>query len=372
MLAFEFGEGDQGNFLEIDSTSDAGDFLGRGVQQVVGQRKNGQAFPMELTIAEMEVEGQRQYIGSIIDVTENKEAEANYLQAQKMEAVGQLTGGIAHDFNNLLMSMQLNLEFLTDEVAGSPDGQEFVQIIQEAVSRSAELTQRLLAFSRLQMLQTEVVQVNELIADMEQLLEVSIPESIRVDVKLAPSLWATKVDPGQLENAILNLVINARDAMENAGVLTIATSNRVLDAAFTESHEGMQPGDNIVVQVADTGTGIAADILEHVVEPFFTTKEVGSGSGLGLSMVYGFVAQSGGGMDISSPPGQGVTVEMYFPRSIGAEEGGSMGPTGANTIDKGHETILVVEDNDDVRRAVVRALGNMGYEVFEGAFYRYS
>jgi PAS domain S-box-containing protein len=344
------------------------DFLGRGVQEFVGQRKGGQAFPMELTIAEMEVDGRRQFIGSIVDVTEKKEAEANYLQAQKMEAVGQLTGGIAHDFNNLLMSMQLNLEFLNDEVADSPDGQEFVQIIQEAVNRSAELTQRLLAFSRLQMLQTEIVQVNKLIGDMEQLLEITLPESIEVNLHLAPDLWSTKVDPGQLENAILNLVINARDAMADTGSLTITTRNQVYNAALAEPHEGMLPGDYIVVQITDTGSGIDADVLGHVVEPFFTTKEVGSGSGLGLSMVYGFVVQSGGGMDIRSPAGQGATVELYFPRSQEAENSVAAGVAeGGNIINKGHETILVVEDNDDVRRAVVRALGNLGYEVFEAA-----
>ena len=300
-------------------------------------------------------------VGSIsVDVTEQKKAEQDLHEAQKMEAVGQLTGGVAHDFNNLLAVILGNAEIVEARLGA---GDKAVRAILQAATRGAELTQRLLAFSRRQPLHSRPVDLNELVDGMTDLLRRTLGETIEIETSLAGDLWPTVADSGQVENALLNLAINARDAMAVGGELIIATANATLDADRALHLPEMEPGDYVVLSVADTGTGIDAAALDHVFEPFFTTKDVGQGSGLGLSMIYGFARQSGGGVDIESQLGRGTTVRLYLPRGdAAAVPAGRMDDTQALPQGRG-ETILVVEDDPEVRQIAGSMLEGLGYRV---------
>ena len=286
-------------------------------------------------------------------------------QSQKMEAVGQLTGGIAHDFNNLLQGITGSLELVQRRIAqGRTAG--FDDLIAGAVvsaNRAAALTHRLLAFSRRQPLDPKPVRANPLVAGMADLLRRTMGAAIRLELALADDLWPTLCDPNQLESAVLNLVINARDAMPDGGRLRIETSNEHLDAAHAF---GMNPGQYVCVRVVDTGIGMPPDVIERAFDPFFTTKPIGQGTGLGLSMIYGFARQSEGYCKIDSTPGQGTTVRLYLPRCRGeaAEEGPMPGLTAAHEAEDG-ETVLVVEDEPVVRGLVVEVLRDLGYRALE-------
>ena len=253
-------------------------------------------------------------LGMVEDITERKAVEHQLVQAQKMESVGQLTGGVAHDFNNLLAVVSLNMGLLQDEVAGNPRHEKLVERTLDAVRRGATLTQRLLAFSRRQSLSPRPTDLGGLIADLEGLLRRTVGETIELHIRLAEDVWPVLVDAHQLESAILNVILNARDAMPVRGVLTLETKNTPLDEDFVSGHDELAAGDYVRLAISDTGSGIAPEILEQVIEPFFTTKEVGKGSGLGLSMVYGFSKQSHGHLAIHSKVGEGTTVELYLPR----------------------------------------------------------
>jgi PAS domain S-box-containing protein len=300
-------------------------------------------------------------IGGMTDITAQRGLEHQLRQAQRLEAIGQLTGGIAHDFNNLLTVIVGNTELLAADLAGDPDRGELATSALGAARRGAELTQRLLAVSRQQALDPRPVDVDALVRGMEGLLRRTIGEQIAIEVKSHADTWSALVDPAQLEAAILNLVINARDAMEDGGRLTIETSNVELDPEYAEQYPDVQPGAYVLVSVWDTGTGISTEHLERVFDPFFTTKDVGQGTGLGLSMVYGFVKQSGGHARIYSEVGLGTTVRLYLPRAAGTpepEEGRKrVEPIG------GPERILVVEDDEFVRTLVTRSLARLGYDV---------
>ena len=299
------------------------------------------------------------------DMTRHNQLEAELRQAQKMEAVGQLTGGIAHDFNNLLSVVLGNLQLLERRLADTPGMLTKVQTAKRAAVRGGELTKRLLAFARQQVLAPEIVELNQLVGGMVELLRRSLGDAVQIDLRLEAAS-CIEVDPGQAENALLNLAINARDAMQDGGQLTIHTKDVVLDADFTEPHQGLEPGDFVLLSVTDTGTGIPEELIAQVFEPFFTTKEVGKGSGLGLSMVVGFVNQSGGHVAIASELGRGTSIQLYFPKSTGQ--------TGASAADcslqddglpTGNETVLVVEDDADVRTTAVDMLGELGYRIVE-------
>jgi PAS domain S-box-containing protein len=298
-------------------------------------------------------------VGFCQDVTEREAAAAQLRQAQKMESVGQLTGGLAHDFNNLLAVIIGNLDLIAD---GLPEGsaeKEFAETALQASLKGSELTKQLLAFSRRQTLDPKVVCLNELVEGMAPLWRRTLGETVTVKLALAGDLWRTKLDPAQMESSLLNLVINARDAMPEGGVLTVETGNATVDPDNPE----LPPGDYAVVAVSDTGHGMSPDILAKVVEPFFTTKGVGKGSGLGLSMIYGFAKQSGGQLRIYSEVGHGTTVRLYLPKS---DEDVVAAPVVTAGPVKGHgERVLVVEDNVDVRRVVVRQLTDLGYRVVE-------
>jgi PAS domain S-box-containing protein len=317
----------------------------------------------ELQAAPFLQDGVLHVISSGRDVTALRDAESRLHQAQKMDAVGQLTGGVAHDFNNLLTVIIGALDLDPQRIPA--EMRPALEQALRAAERGAALTHRLLAFSRQQMLVTRSVDFNRLIGDMDELLRRTLGEHVEVELKLAGDLWPALADSGQVENSLLNLAINARDAMPDGGKLTIETSNVYLDDDYASHNAEVAPGDYVMMAVTDTGTGMPEDVLAHVFEPFFTTKEVGKGTGLGLSMIYGFAKQSGGHAKIYSEVGHGTTVRLYLPRL--ANESKTEVATVVPSHKGGGETILVVEDNPDVRRLVLRQLRDLGYEVIEAA-----
>lgn len=302
---------------------------------------------------------------SMQDVTQQRIAEAQFRQAQKMEAVGQLTGGLAHDFNNLLTVILGNLQLLEGALDADQKNARRAKSAADAAQKGAQLTKRLLAFSRKQALETEVLNINDLVFGLEDLLGRTLGEMIDLEISIDENLWLVDLDKHQLESAILNLCVNARDAMGGAGKLTIETKNVTFTKKPANTKYNMQVGDFVLIEVTDTGTGIEKSALEKVFEPFFTTKEVGEGTGLGLSMVYGFTKQSDGHVYIYSEVDVGTSVKMYFPRS-GALMTGCDLETDVDTINVGgRERILVVEDDEDVRAISTAMLEDLGYDVCE-------
>ncbi|SIQ01698.1 PAS fold-containing protein [Rhizobium sp. RU33A] len=284
-------------------------------------------------------------------------------QAQKMESLGNLTGGVAHDFNNLLQVVGGNLQLLSKDVEGNARAEQRLQNALSGVTRGAKLASQLLAFGRRQPLEPKVVNVRRLIQNMDDMLRRALGEEIELETVVSGGLWNTLIDPSQLENAILNLAINARDAMDGRGRLTIEAANSVLDDEYARTHDDVRPGQYVMVAVSDTGSGIPLDIIEHVLEPFFTTKSDGKGSGLGLSMVYGFIKQSGGHLKIYSEAGHGTTMKLYMPRTNQVED--SLTDLSAAPAKGGTETVLVVEDDDGVRETSVALLADLGYRVLK-------
>ena len=287
-------------------------------------------------------------------------AEAGLRQSQKMEAVGQLTGGIAHDFNNLLTIIIGNLESLARQL---PEGSKLHQKASNAVNgaqRAAQLTHKLLAFSRRQPLDPKSVDANQLVSRASELLARSLGEQVEVQTVRSAGLWLTQADPAELEAAVINLAINARDAMPNGGKVTIETSNAFLDEQYSKQFDGVQPGQYVLISVTDEGVGISSDVLDHVFEPFFTTKDPGLGTGLGLSQVYGFAKQSGGHVKIYSEVGIGTTVKLYLPRSYQSQVE-LAGSQPLELVRGKDETILVVEDDEDVRTYLLELLRELGY-----------
>jgi PAS domain S-box-containing protein len=310
------------------------------------------------------------------DLTERREIQLELersreqlFQSQKMEAVGQLTGGLAHDFNNLLTGIIGSLDLLQTRLAQGRLGElgHYVDAAQGAASRAAALTHRLLAFSRRQTLDARCVDANRLVAGMEELIRRTVGPEIEFQTELEPSLWGILCDPNQLENAILNLCINARDAMPDGGRLTIATSNLAIDDRAARRYD-LAPGAYVAVSVADTGAGMPPDVVERAFEPFFTTKPIGQGTGLGLSMIYGFAKQSGGLARIESEPGRGTRVSLYLPRSLAsAAETPAAAAPAQRLRSSASGTVLVVDDEPSVRMLVSEALADLGYSAIEAA-----
>jgi nitrogen-specific signal transduction histidine kinase len=288
-------------------------------------------------------------------------SQAALRQAQKMEAVGQLTGGVAHDFNNLLTVIIGNIDFLEGEAGNNPRLRKLTATIRRSAERGARLTTQLLAFSRLQPLRPETCNLNGLIIDFDTLIRRALGETIAVRSNLHPGLWPCNVDPAQFEAAILNLIVNARDAMPAGGTLSIATQNVTLAAGDQTTDDDIAPGPFVMITIADTGTGMAPDVLERAFEPFYTTKEVGKGSGLGLSQLYGFVRQSGGTVKIASEIGKGTAVTVYLPKAARMVAEGE--PPKSPIKPKGSETVLVVEDDPDVLDIAVATLTDLGYRI---------
>ncbi len=302
------------------------------------------------------------------EIEEREKVQEALRQAQKMEAVGQLTGGVAHDFNNLLQVITGNLELLRQRAGESRhDIRRLADGAMRGADRAAALTQRLLAFSRRQPLAPQPIDVNDLVAGMSDLLHRTIGETIRIETALAPGLWRVSADANQLENALLNLAVNARDAMPDGGKLTIETANVFLDKEYAASHEEVQPGEYVTLAVSDTGTGIPKETMARVFEPFFTTKGAGRGSGLGLSQVYGFMRQSDGHAAIHSEVGQGTTVRLYLPRHTGTDAAAVANAEVPEVVAENDERVLIVEDDEDVRANTVMMVRDLGYGVLEAS-----
>jgi PAS domain S-box-containing protein len=296
------------------------------------------------------------------------QAEDALRQSQKMEAIGQLTGGIAHDFNNLLQGITGGLDLVKKRVVQGRFNEldRFISGAMASATRASALTHRLLAFSRRQPLAPKPVEVNPLLASMEELLRRTLGEHVHLELLTAGGLWLTKCDPNQLENAVLNLVINARDAMPDGGTLTVETENSHLDSAYAALHQDIECGQYVCISVKDTGTGMSAATIAKAFEPFFTTKPLGRGTGLGLSMIYGFAKQSGGHANIHSELGKGTTVKLYLPRYNGEAEDGDLIPDLSDVLSAHtNETVLVVEDEFVVRELIVEVLKELGYSTLE-------
>jgi len=292
------------------------------------------------------------------------ESEKKLQQSQKMEAIGNLTGGMAHDFNNLLGIIIGNLDLLLEKQKDDGEAKQLSQSAIDAALRGADLTRRLLAFARKQPLQSQRVNVNELISEITKLLSRTLGENVEISLNLMTNIWPVVVDPVQLESALTNLATNARDAMGRGGKLMIVTENSHLDADYVSQHPDAVSGDYVMILVSDTGSGMPSEIINRIFEPFFTTKARDKGTGLGLSMVFGFIKQSGGHINVYSEVGAGTTFRLYLPRATEAAAATTQGPAPL-VVKGGHETILVVEDNEAMRRLVTRQLSELGYHVLE-------
>jgi signal transduction histidine kinase len=314
-----------------------------------------------LEALEEEIRHRRSAEAMVKRFQEIEATESQVRQAQKMEAIGQLTGGVAHDFNNILTVITGTIEILDDAVKDRPHLAQITKMIGAAAARGADLTQHLLAFARRQPLQPRSVDVNALVIDAARLLRPTLGEQIEIESMLAHDSAPALIDPSQLSTAILNLALNARDAMPNGGKLTLETKNVVLDDDYAGMNSEVNPGNYVMIAVSDSGEGIPANLLEKVFEPFFTTKDVGKGSGLGLSMVYGFVKQSNGHIKIYSEEGHGTTVKLYLPRAAGIPDT-LAAEAGISGIERGDESILIVEDDALVREYVVTQISNLGYD----------
>jgi PAS domain S-box-containing protein len=303
----------------------------------------------------------------IDDVTDKRQIEHQLRQSQKMEAMGQLTGGVAHDFNNILMVILANVEALEEEQGLSGPMRELLAEISGATQRATDLTRQLLTFSRKQPLRPRRTDVNALVTVTGKLLRRTLGEHVEIDAILADDLWPIDVDRALLESALVNLCVNARDAMPGGGKLLIETRNVTLDVHYAAQEPEVVPGDYVLLSVTDTGAGIPPEVLERVFEPFFSTKEVGKGTGLGLSMVYGFTKQSNGHIKIYSEPGHGTAVKMYLPRAGGRTGMDPAAETADQAVPRGHERIVVTEDDAAVRTSVAKHLRSLGYTVTEAS-----
>ncbi|WP_337266712.1 hybrid sensor histidine kinase/response regulator [Oryzifoliimicrobium ureilyticus] len=335
---------------------------------VTGRRADGSLFPMELHVGEATFNGERIFTGFVRDLTSKIKIEEDLRQAQKMEAVGQLTGGLAHDFNNLLTVISGNLEMIEAKLQPGPL-RDMLTEAQDAAADGAKLTGQLLAFGRRQPLSPKQVDLGQLITSFSDLLRRTLGENIRLSTVLSGSHLEAFVDASQLQNAILNIALNARDAMPKGGSLTTEISSVSLDADYAKMYPEVRSGNFILISVTDTGSGMTKEVKQRAIEPFFTTKQVGSGTGLGLSMVYGFVKQSGGHIQIYSEEDRGTTIRIYLP-ALSTPKSDLSAPDAEPAqapLPQGSEHILIVEDDPRVRKVAVTRLRDMGYHVVEAA-----
>ena len=350
------------SYLHNYRTSGVRKIIGIG-REVIGQRRDGTTFPMDLSVGESKEEDDVFFVGIIHDLTQRKRTEEQLVQAQKMETVGQLSGGIAHDFNNLLTVIVGNAEALSERLRARPDLKGLCDGIFAAGQRGAELTKHLLAFGRRQVLQPVPIDCNEMLTDLQRLLQRTLREDIEISLQLTPVLVPALADAAQLESAVINLALNAQDAMPDGGKLTFSTALAPLDDRYHDLHPEVPPGDYVLISVTDEGVGMPPDVRERAFEPFFTTKEVGKGSGLGLSMVYGFIKQSGGHVAIYSEPSLGTSVRLYLPAAdLGSGSKSASSDVGEHEAPRGGETVLVVEDDPFVRGYAVATLEGLGYK----------
>ncbi|MGE0008444.1 MAG: PAS domain S-box protein [Parvibaculaceae bacterium] len=341
-------------------------------REVVGRRKDGTLFSIDLAVSEFVTEGVRYFSGIITDLSDRKrveeallESERKLAQAQQLEAVGQLTGGIAHDFNNLLTVITGNLELIETRLLD--EGlRKMLRDAQDAADLGAKLTSRLLAFARRSHLEPEFLELNNLVVNVTSMLRRTLGEHISLSTVLAPDLWPVKVDPTQAESSLVNLAINARDAMPKGGKLAVETSNARMGEIGSGNTIELAGGDYVRISVSDTGTGMPAEVRQRAFEPFFTTKTRGHGTGLGLSIVYGFAKQSGGHVAIHSEVGRGTTITIYLPRASGSATAGATESSSEARTDR-NGVVLVVEDDDAVRSLTVTRLKTLGYRIHEAS-----
>lgn len=333
-------------------------------REVTGRHKDGTAFPIDLSVGELTTDGPPKFIGVIRDLSARKQIEQELAHSRRLESLGQLTGGIAHDFNNLLTVIMGNLEML-ETVVQTDECRELVAEASEATALGASLTSRLLAFARRQTLAPRDLDLNALVTSVIVLLRRTLGQKITIDTDLTAALGPIRADPSEIENTLLNLAINARDAMPDGGTLGIATANHTVDTDDVADLGDINPGEYVQLTITDTGTGMPDDIAQRAIEPFFTTKVAGAGTGLGLSSAYGFVKQSGGHLSIHSRPGRGTRIDMLFPRSANATA--TQQPAAAIPATGSGEVVLLVEDDPRVRRVTVQRLRSLGYTVFEAA-----
>ena len=333
--------------------------------EIVGLRKDGEEFPAEASIAKLETGGEVIMTVILHDISERKKTEAHLHRTQKMEALGNLTGGVAHEFNNLLMAILGNLELMDEDMAGNESVRKRLALAMESTLRGKSLTQQLLAYSRTGSLYPELIDLNEAVLRSCRMFSQALVESIEIRTKIPDGLWPVMIDAGELEGVLLNLALNARDAMPKGGTVTIETANKKLTKKAAATLPDLIPGDYVTISVTDTGCGISPEVIEHVFDSFFTTKEVGKGTGLGLSMVLGFAKQAGGTAEIKSKPGKGTTVRFYLPRAKGKIKPKKKSAEATQEIPAGTETILCVEDDPVVLVIGATMLKSLGYEVLE-------
>ena len=329
--------------------------------ELSGVRADGTEFPVELTIVRVPVDGPPVFAGYVRDISEQRQMEDQLRQAQKMEAIGNLAGGVAHDFNNILMVIRTSASLLLSKIDDEPARQDVMRI-DTAADRAAKLTRELLAFGRRQMLRPELHQLNDIVSDAIELVQSATGEHVEVVCELGAEVPPVLIDRTQVEQVLLNLAVNARDAMPDGGTLTIRTARVVLDELFASEGSDLEPGPHVLLQVTDSGTGMEHEAQEQAFDPFFTTKD--QGTGLGLATVYGIVKQSSGQIWLYSEPGLGTTFKIYFPLAV--VERDAAVETEVSTL-HGGETILVAEDDDAVRRVVAEALRFYGYQVLEAS-----
>ncbi len=328
------------------------------------RRRDGSTLPVRISGSLIrDTDGAEHFEGYVEDMTEQSALEQQVRQVQKLEAVGRLAGGMAHDFNNVLVVIKLSTELMLRQITPDNGLSKPLLQISKAADRAAALTKQMLAFGRQQMMQTRIINLNSVVSETSHMLRQVIGEDIQLVTKLSDAVDNSRLDPDQLTQVILNLAVNARDAMPEGGTLHIETANADLDDAYTKTHPPVQPGRYVMLAVSDTGTGIDKSILPRIFDPFFTTKEVGKGTGLGLSIVYGIVKQSGGYIWVYSEPGHGTTFKLYFPATTAALESPVL--RNETTSRPEGQMVLVVEDEAMIRSNVRECLQQLGYEVLE-------
>jgi len=364
MLASEPDKSRHDVYLRDYSTNGRAKIIGHSGYDVTATRKDGSCFPIELTVSETNIDGNRVFIGAMRDITERRALEAAFAQGEKLEAVGRLTGGLAHDFNNLLAVVIGNLDLLEAQLPKDSMPSQLAKSARDASLRGAALVRQLLAFSRRQQLQAIPLDLNQVVHDVSDLLKHALGEKITIKLALTEHLDLVLTDRAQLESAIVSLAVNAREAMPSGGTLTVETGLVHLDHKYAKVNPEVSVGDYAMLSLSDTGAGMTHDVLEKVFEPFFTTKAERRGSGLGLSVVYGFVKQSNGHIKIYSEPGYGTTVKLFLPFS---DRGGNKHKCSneISSLVNGTKTILLVEDRDDVRQVTLDQLTALGYQVIE-------